>query len=89
MAWKIELDPLAEKELNKLDKQLAKRLLSFLFNRLAVLDDVRSLGAALQRSKLGGFWKYRVGDYRIIVLILDKEVKILVIKIGNRKEVYR
>lgn len=89
MAWKIELDPLAAKELSKLDKQIAKRLLSFLFNRLAVLDDVRTLGAALQGSELGGFWKYRVGDYRIIAQILDKEVKILVVKIGNRKEVYR
>ena len=89
MAWKIELDPLAAKELNKLDKQVAKRLLSFLFNRLAVLDDVRSLGAALQGSELGDFWKYRVGDYRIIAQILDNEVKILVVKIGNRKEVYR
>ena len=89
MAWKIELDPLAAKELNKLDKQVAKRLLSFLFNRLAVLDDVRSLGAALQGSELGDFWKYRVGDYRIIAQILDNEVIILVVKIGNRKEVYR
>ena len=89
MAWKIELDPLAAKELSKLDKQIAKRLLSFLFNRLAVLDDVRTLGAALQGSELGSFWKYRVGDYRIIAQILDKEVKILVVKIGNRKEVYR
>ena len=89
MAWKIELDPLAAKELNKLDKQVAKRLLSILFNRLAVLDDVRSLGAALQGSELGDFWKYRVGDYRIIAQILDKEVIILVVKIGNRKEVYR
>ncbi len=89
MAWKIELDPLAAKELSKLDKQIAKRLLSFLFNRLAVIDDVRTLGAALQGSELGSFWKYRVGDYRIIAQILDKEVKILVVKIGNRKEVYR
>ena len=89
MVWKIELDPLAVKELSKLDKQIAERLLSFLFNRLAVIDDVRSLGAALQGSELGDFWKYRVGDYRIIAQILDKEVKILVVKIGNRKEVYR
>ena len=89
MAWKIELDPLAEKELNKLDKQIAKRILSFLFNRLALSESPRFVGAALKGSELGEFWKYRVGDYRVIAEILDAEVKILVVKIGNRKEVYR
>ena len=89
MAWKIELDPLAEKELNKLDKQIAKRILSFLFNRLALSENPRCVGAALKGSELGEFWKYRVGDYRVIAEILDHEVKILVVKIGNRKQVYR
>ncbi len=89
MAWKIELDPLADKELKKLDKQIAKRILNFLFSRLATLDDPRTLGSSLQGAKLNSYWKYRVGDYRIIANIDDGEIKILVIKIGNRKEVYR
>jgi mRNA interferase RelE/StbE len=67
MAWKIELDPLAAKELSKLDKQIAKRLLSFLFNRLAVLDDVRTLGAALQGSELASFWKYMWGTTELLL----------------------
>ncbi len=89
MAWKIELDPLAEKELSKLDKLIARRILSFLFSRLAHLEDPRTLGAALQGTRLNSYWKYRVGDYRLIANIVDSEIKILVVKIGNRKEVYR
>jgi mRNA interferase RelE/StbE len=63
--------------------------LSFLHGRVAVLDNPRSLGDALKGSELGEFWKYRVGDYRIIASIEDSAVRILVVKIGNRREVYR
>jgi mRNA interferase RelE/StbE len=89
MAWKIELTPEAERNLDKLDPQIARRLLSFLHGRLAVLDDPRSLGEALKGSKLGEFWKYRVGDYRVIASIEDFKLTIYVIRIGNRREVYR
>lgn len=89
MAWKIEFDPAAERELDKLDPQIARRILRFLIDRVAVLDDPRSIGEALKGSKLGSFWKYRVGDYRIISNIEDGALKILVVKIGNRREVYR
>lgn len=89
MAWKIELDPAAERELDKLDPQIARRILTFLHRRVAVLDDPRSIGEALKGAKLGEFWKYRVGDYRIISSIEDGLLRILVLKIGNRREVYR
>ncbi len=89
MAWKIELDPAAERELGKIDQQTARRILKFLHGRLAQLDDPRSIGEALKGSKLGSFWKYRVGDYRIIASIEDGALRILVVRIGNRKEVYR
>lgn len=89
MVWKVELDPAAERELDKLDPQNARRILSFLFTRVATLDDPRSIGEALKGSKLGDFWKYRVGDYRIISSIEDGTLRILVVKIGNRREVYR
>lgn len=89
MAWRIELDDAAKKDLAKLDKQLARRITAFLRERVAVLDDPRSIGEALKGSKLGEFWKYRVGDYRIIGSIEDGAVRILVVKIGNRREVYR
>jgi mRNA interferase RelE/StbE len=56
---------------------------------VAKLEDPRSIGEALKGSVLGDFWKYRVGDYRIIAEIQDKSLRIYVIEIGNRKEVYR
>ncbi len=89
MAWTVELDPAAEKELDKLDPQQARRILKFLFERVAHLDDPRSIGEALRGSQLGTLWKYRVGDYRLISSIEDNVSRILVVKVGDRKEVYR
>ena len=89
MVWKIELDPAADRELGKIDPQIARRILTFLHKRVAPLENPRSIGEALKGSKLGDFWKYRVGDWRIIASIEDSAVRILVIRIGNRKDVYR
>jgi mRNA interferase RelE/StbE len=89
MAWRVELAPAAERELDKIDPQIARRILAFLHSRVAQLDDPRSVGEALKGSKLGEFWKYRVGDYRIIASIEDGALRILVVKIGNRRDVYR
>ncbi len=89
MAWKLELSTLAQKNLDQLDPQIARRILTFLNERIAPLDDPRSIGEALKGSRLGEFWKYRVGDYRIISNIEDGTLKILVVRIGNRREVYR
>jgi mRNA interferase RelE/StbE len=89
LVWQIEFDPAAKKELGKLDPQIAKRILKFLKTRLATQADPRKIGEALKGETLGEFWKYRVGDYRIIASIQDKTVCILVLRIGNRKEVYR
>lgn len=89
MVWRIEFGDAALKDLARLDKQLARRITVFLRERVAILDDPRSIGEALKGSKLGEFWKYRVGDYRIISSIEDGALRILVVRIGNRKEVYR
>ena len=89
MAWRVELDPAAERELAKLDRQVARRILTFLQDRLAPLDDPRSLGGALRGSQLGNLWKYRVGDYRIIASIEDGAMTILVVRVGNRGDVYQ
>ncbi len=89
MVWKVEIDRAAERDLDKIDPQIARRILVFLHDRVAKLDDPRSIGEALKGSKLGEFWKYRVGDYRIIGSIEDGALRILVVKIGNRREVYR
>jgi len=89
MVWKIEIDPAADRELGKIDPQIARRILAFLHKRVAYLENPRSIGEALKGSKLGEFWKYRVGDWRIIASIEDSAVRIIVVRIGNRKDVYR
>jgi mRNA interferase RelE/StbE len=89
LAWRIEFDDKAKKDLAALDKAVAKRITAFLRERVLGLDDPRSIGEALKGSKLGAFWKYRVGDWRIIANIEDGALLILVVRIGNRREVYR
>ena len=88
MTWKIEIERAAERELSKLDRQSAQRILKFLHERIAPLSDPRSIGEALHGS-LHTFWKYRVGDYRVIAAIEDKSLRILVVRIGNRRDTYR
>ena len=89
MAWQIEVSDTAEKQLIKLDHSVAKRLRSFLRDRLASLDDPRSIGQAVKGSELGEFWNYRVGDWRLICQIKDAKILITVVRLGNRREVYR
>ncbi|PYU77198.1 MAG: type II toxin-antitoxin system mRNA interferase toxin, RelE/StbE family [Acidobacteria bacterium] len=89
MAWSVELSETAERELDKLDAQPRKRILKFLHERVAKLEDPRSIGEALHGSPLGEFWKYRVGDYRLICKIEDDRLLVLVLRIGHRKEIYR
>ncbi len=89
MAWSIELSPGTRRQLAQLDPQIARRISRFLFERVASLESPRSIGEALKGTEFGDLWKYRVGDYRIIASIEDKLVRILVVRIGNRREVYR
>jgi mRNA interferase RelE/StbE len=87
MKWSINLDPRAARELERLDPQIVRRINRFIFQRIAFLEDPRSIGEALKGKEFGELWKYRVGDYRIIASIEDKLVRILVVHIGNRREV--
>jgi mRNA interferase RelE/StbE len=89
MAWKVELSAAADRELSKLDAQHTRRILTFLHERVAKLDDPRTIGKALHGSRLGEFWKYRVGSYRLICKIEDNRLVVLVLRVGHRKEVYR
>jgi mRNA interferase RelE/StbE len=89
LVWRIEFEDAALKELAKLDKPVARRILAFLRERVADLEDPRSVGEALKGSRLGDFWKYRVGDYRIVASIQDEALCVLVLKVGNRSGVYR
>jgi mRNA interferase RelE/StbE len=89
LVWEIEFSEAGFKNLSSLDKPVAKRIRKFLLERLAELDDPRSIGEALKGASLGDYWKYRVGDYRVIATIEDSAVRILVVRIGNRKDIYR
>lgn len=89
MAWRIDLTATSTKQLAKLDKGEANRIATFLRQRLATFDDPRSMGKALTGPKLGIYWRYRVGDYRLICDIQDEALVILVIEIINRNEAYR
>jgi len=89
MGWAIAIDRAAKRDLDKLDHQVKLRITRFLYERVSKLEDPRSIGEALKGSELGEFWKYRVGDFRIIAKIEDQQLLILVVRIGNRREVYR
>ena len=88
MAWTIEYTETAKKQLKKLDKQTARRVLDFMDERIATRQDPCSTGKALT-GPLGGLWRYRVGDLRVICDIQNGALRILVIELGNRREVYR
>lgn len=89
MVWIIKYTESSSKQLKKLDKQTALRVLDYMDERVAVLADPRSLGKNLKGPKVGEYWRYRVGDIRVICNIVDGQMTILVIEIGNRREVYR
>ena len=86
MAYSVELSAEVDRELSKLDRQHAKRILKFLHERVARLGDPRSVGEALHGSQLGEFWKYRVGDYRLICKIRDDHLVVLLLRVGHRRE---
>lgn len=88
MVWQIELSATAAKQLEKPDRHDAKRIAAFLRERLASVDDPRQLGKALT-GPLGGLWRYRVGNYRIICDLQGKRLIILVLEIGHRGAIYR
>ena len=88
-AWTVEFADSAAKQLRKLDQSVARRIVAFLRERVATAADPRSLGAALKGDELGQFWKYRVGDYRVIAEIREREIRVVVVRLGHRSEVYR
>lgn len=85
----MEFDPDAPKDLRKLDQPIQIRLVGFLRTRVSSLTNPRDIGEALSDQRLGSYWKYRVGDWRIICDIQDQKILVRVLRIGNRREVYR
>ena len=87
MVWTINYSDRALKSLRKMDKQNARRIVDFMDLRIAVAADPRQSGKPL-KGELGEFWRYRVGDYRILCEIRDDELVILAATIGHRRVVY-
>lgn len=88
MAWAIEFHPDAAKELKKLDRAIAARIIRTLETRVAPLDDPRKLGAPLKGAQ-DGYWRWRIGDYRVVARIEDPRIVILVVRVAHRREVNR
>ncbi len=86
MAWRIEFDRAAERELDKLEPKIARRILNFIQDRIANRNDPRSIGEALKGDRLGSYWKYRIGDYRVIASIEDSDMRIIIVRTGDRKD---
>ena len=88
MAWTIEYTQTARNQLKKLDRPVTRRIVGFLDERVATLNDPRTLGKALT-GPLGTLWRYRIGDFRVICEIQHQAVRILVVRVGHRGEAYR
>jgi len=88
LAWTIEYTDTAKGQLRKLDKQTARRIVDFMDERIAGRDNPRDSGKALTGS-LGSLWRYRVGDFRVVCDIQDAILRVLVVQIGHRREIYR
>lgn len=86
--WEIEVAAEAKRDLEKLDPQVMRRIERFLYERVARLDNPRSIGQALQGEKFGELWRYRVGDWRIICQIQDTKLVVLALRVGHQREVY-
>ncbi len=87
MNWKIEFDSDVEKDLRKLGHSAQQRIIKYLKEKIIPVENPRAFGKSLS-GDLGGIWRYRVGDYRILAKIEDENFIILVVHVGHRKNVY-
>lgn len=87
MAWRIDIAPAAKRELDKIGRPAARRIVRYLHERIAPPSDPRSHGDALTGPKFGEYWRYRLGECRIIAKIEDDALLILVLRVGHRKHV--
>ena len=87
MAWEVEFDDRARRELRGLDPSVSRQILRYLRERIATEEDPKRFGRPLSGSK-AGLWRYRVGDFRLICQIEEEVRVVLVLGVGHRKEVY-
>lgn len=87
MGYKVELSERAQKQLDKLDETIARMILKWLKKNIDDSDDPRTHEKAL-KGELASYWRYRVGDYRILCTIDDGKLIVQVITVDNRRNVY-
>lgn len=87
MKYAVEFTERALKDIKKLDKHVASLILGWVRKNLEGCENPRVHGKGLSANR-SGQWRYRVGDYRLLALIEDDKIKIVIINVGHRREVY-
>lgn len=87
MKYKVEYLPQVFKTLEKMDKFTKRIIIEWIEKHLVDCENPRIYGKPLSANRVGQ-WRYRIGEYRIIVKIEDDKLIILVIAIGHKREVY-
>lgn len=88
MSWTLRYSDDADRQLAKLDTVPRRRIITWMRDNVSGCDDPKAHGKALQ-GKLAGYWRYRVGAYRVICQLDDGELTVLAVKLGHRSKVYR
>jgi mRNA interferase RelE/StbE len=86
MPYRIVWNVKAWQELLALDRASGRRIAEKVETHLAL--DPTHLGKALT-GILKGFRRYRVGDYRILYVVAHEEIRITIVRVGHRRDVYR
>ncbi|MXW54573.1 MAG: type II toxin-antitoxin system RelE/ParE family toxin [Gammaproteobacteria bacterium] len=89
MVWTLEIAPGVNRDLDRIDPAQRRRIIKFLRDRLVPLESPRDIGEALRGPIWAGYWKYRVGDYRVICYIEDARKCIQVTRVRHRRDAYR
>jgi mRNA interferase RelE/StbE len=84
MRYRVILPKSVQKELDRLPDELVTRILA----RLTELE-VQPRPPDVKKLKGRSAWRIRVGDYRVIYEIHDRELQVLVLTVGHRREIYR
>ena len=87
LVWKIEYDPRALNDLERLDQAIRREIVGYLDNRVAPAENPRNVGKPLREERFG-LWRYRVRDYRIICRLRDKDLVVLIVQVGRRSTIY-
>ncbi len=86
--WQVRISVRAQRDLEKLGTRDQRRVFKFLFQRLAKHENPKALGKPL-KGELADYWRYRVGPIRILTIHEDRELYVIVVEVGHRKEIYR